>query len=608
MRLSAVYSALIAEVEQFGGSVIGFAGDAMMCWFGSEDRGLGSGATAVGCGFGMQRAIQSFPELGLKVAVTSGDARRFVVGDPEIQKLDVLAGATVARASTGEHQANKGDVVLDEATANALGAAVVVKDWRRDEESGVKFAVVNLGTGIRGQGSPTPIPKPLSPDVLQSWVHDTVYERETSGQSAFLTEFRPCVALFIRFTGIDYDSDSAESELGAFIHQVQRIASRYDGTLMDITVGDKGSYAYVNFGALAAHEDDARRAVKAALELRNDTELQLQIGITQGLMRVGAYGGTTRKTFGALGDDVNLAARLMTTANAGEILLSGRVHKSVRDDFTLEPRSPLLMKGKAEPLPVFAVTGKRQQRAIRLQEPKYALPMVGRKNELQVINGRLDLAAEGNSQVVAIVAEAGLGKSRLVAEVIRSARRKALSAMAAPVNPMRFIRRIKHGKVFGRRSSMLTRTNRCESRCAGWKGRSRAGAPTRVDAMPLLNVVLDLNIPENDFTQNLEPKIRQSALHALLEDCLKAAAKDGPLLIMIEDLHWIDALSHDLLEQLAKALAKYPVCFVLAYRPPQPVRLEAPRLEALPQFTKIELYELTMAEAESAIRAKLRTV
>ncbi len=82
-----------------------------------------------------------------------------------------------------------------------------------------------------------------------------------------------------------------ESELGAFIHQVQRIASRYDGTLMDITVGDKGSYTYVNFGALAAHEDDARRAVKAALELRNDTELQLQMGITQGLMRVRRMAG-----------------------------------------------------------------------------------------------------------------------------------------------------------------------------------------------------------------------------------------------------------------------------------------------------------------------------
>jgi len=132
-------------------------------------------------------------------------------------------------------------------------------------------------------------------------------------------------------------------------------------------------------------------------------------------------------------------------------------------------------------------------------------------------------------------------------------------------------------------------------------------APSRVDAMPLLNVVLDLSIPENDFTQNLEPKIRQSALHALLEDCLKAEAMDEPLLIVIEDLHWVDALSHDLLEGLVKVLANYRVCFVLAYRPIQMERLRVsvPRLEALAQFTKIELHELTHAEAESAIRAKL---
>jgi predicted ATPase len=130
-------------------------------------------------------------------------------------------------------------------------------------------------------------------------------------------------------------------------------------------------------------------------------------------------------------------------------------------------------------------------------------------------------------------------------------------------------------------------------------------APERIEAMPLLNVVLDLHIPENEFTQNLEPKIRQSALHALLVDCLKAAAQDEPLLIVVEDVHWIDALSHDLLEQLARALADYAVCFVLAYRPPQLARLEAPRIEALPQFTHIKLHELTPAEAESAIRAKL---
>jgi tetratricopeptide (TPR) repeat protein len=137
------------------------------------------------------------------------------------------------------------------------------------------------------------------------------------------------------------------------------------------------------------------------------------------------------------------------------------------------------------------------------------------------------------------------------------------------------------------------------------EGEIEARAPSRLEALPLLNVVLDLDIPENDFTKNLEPRLRQSALHALLEDCLKEAATDEPLLIVIEDLHWIDALSHDLLEGLAKALENQRVCFVLAYRPPQLERLQVPRLEDLRQFTRIQLHELTEVEAEGAIRAKL---
>jgi predicted ATPase len=277
----------------------------------------------------------------------------------------------------------------------------------------------------------------------------------------------------------------------------------------------------------------------------------------------------------------------------------------VTDQFAFEPRPPLPMKGKAEPLPVFAVTGERKQRAIRLQEPTYALPMVGRAQELQLINDRLDLVANGQSQVIGIVAEAGLGKSRLVAEVIRNARRKGFvgfggACQSDGVHTPYLAWKSIWGTFFDVDPDMPLR-----KQMRMIEGEIEDRAPDRLEAMPLLNAVLDLNIPENDFTKNLEPKIRQSALHALLEDCLKVQARDEPTLIVLEDLHWIDATSHDLLEGLAKALANYAVCFVLAYRPPQLERLQAPRLEALPQFTRVELRELTAAEAESAIRAKL---
>ena len=124
-------------------------------------------------------------------------------------------------------------------------------------------------------------------------------------------------------------------------------------------------------------------------------------------------------------------------------------------------------------------------------------------------------------------------------------------------------------------------------------------------AIPVLSPLLDIPIEDNAFTGALEPKDRRNVLTAILEECLKSAAAEAPLLVVLEDLHWIDALSHDLLETLARVSAKLPVCFVLAYRPPETVRLLAPRVESLPFFTLVTLDKLTAAEAEQLIRAKL---
>ena len=617
-HLAAVYTALIAEIERYGGSVIGFAGDAVLCWF--DDANGPAAPRATACAFALQEVMRSFSSIPLpnrktaaltvKVAIATGAARRFVVGDPSVQRLDLLAGATVARTSIAEHLAQKGDVLLDEATANGLGSSLTIKEWRNDSESGERFAVV---TGFAGEATALALPTSLRPPAaskLQAWMHRAVYEREQFGQESFLTEFRPCVAVFVRFIGIDYDSDSAENQLDTFIQQVQKTAEKYEGILMDITIGDKGSYAYINFGTLTAHEDDVRRAVKVALELKQaarelDFLAPLQFGITQGTLRVGAYGGATRKTFGALGDDVNLAARLMTTAAPDEILLSGHAHKAVENQFAFEPRPPLLMKGKAEPLPVFAVTGERQQRAIRLQEPTYALPMVGRQNELHLIQDKLDLAANGQAQIIGIVAEAGIGKSRLVAEVIRSARTKGFVGYGGACQSDGINTPYLAWKSIWQAFFDVDPSAPLKKQLRNLDGELEDRVPERAQALPLLGIMLNLDIPDNDFTKTLEPKYKQSALRALLENCLHAAANDEPLLIVIEDLHWIDALSHDLLEALARGLSDCRVCFVLAYRLPQLQRLQAPRLEAMPNFTRIELHELTQAEAEQAIRAKL---
>ena len=607
-QINAVYTALIAEIERYGGSVISFAGDAVMCWFDEKEEGKRkkpqTAALAVACALAMQTAMSHFPELGLKIAVATGPARRFVVGDPQIHYVDTLAGATVSRTALGEQLAHKGEILVDEATVKLLDTAVTLSAWREDAATGDRFALIShLANTVALP--PQPEVPALEPAQLQTWLHQPVYEREMAGQGSFLTEFRPCAVLFVRFVGIDYDSDKAIAQLDAFIQLLQQVAARYEGALLQLTIGDKGSYTYINFGALQAHEDNSRRAVKAALELNEVTPLTLQIGIAQGMMRVGVYGGVSRHTYGAISDDVNLAARLMSHAAPGEILVSERVQSATAADFAFVAHTAVQFKGKAKPVPIFAVAGQHQRRAIRLQEPAYALPMVGRQTELQQIEAKLALAAAGQSQIIGIVAEAGLGKSRLVAEIIRAARQKGFvgyggacqsDAISTPYHVWKSIWQAFFNVDPEMPLPQLLRHLEDE---IGER------APWRVAAMPLLNVLLGVKIPENDFTGTLEPKTRQSTLHALLEDCLKGAAQAEPLLIVIEDMHWMDALSHDLLAQLAQAMTTLPICFVLAYRPPQLARLAAPRLEGLPQFTRLELSALTASEAEQAIRAKL---
>jgi class 3 adenylate cyclase len=117
-QINSVFSALIGEVERFGGSVISFAGDAIICWF--DENACQSAVRAVGCAQAIQNAMQASPELSVKIAVSTGPVQRFTVGDPDIHIFDTLAGATITRLATAEHLARPAEILLDEATIATL--------------------------------------------------------------------------------------------------------------------------------------------------------------------------------------------------------------------------------------------------------------------------------------------------------------------------------------------------------------------------------------------------------------------------------------------------------------------------------------------------------
>lgn len=614
LHLNAVYDALIGEVDAWGGSVIAFAGDAITCWFGGDD-----GLRATACGLAMQSAMQRLAvvrlgdgrevTLAVKVSVAAGPARRFVTGDAHIRLLDVLAGRTLERMALAAAATGRGEVVLDEPTAAALRDQLEFAHSQAPDRAGVRYAVV---AGLRGgltRFGVLPLPT-LSDELTRPWLIPAVYDRLRAGLGEFLTELRPAVACFVKFDGLDYDGDDAAGEkLSRFVAWIQELLEPFEGFLLDINVGDKGSYLYYAFGAPVAHEDDSLRALRVAVLIRQAPRefpfiRLIQLGVNRGTMRTGAYGSQRRRTYGVLGDDVNLAARLMEKATAGQVLVSGKVQADCAGEFTWESLPNLQAKGKTAPVAVFGLRDTVERRLVASGSDGH-LPMVGRRAELAQLEARLELAAAGQGQVVGITGEAGMGKTRLIAEVVGLAGRRGFTAYAG------------EGQSFGTNTSYLAwqevwqRFFRVDSRAP--LGRQLESIEQQLDTYspslrvraPLLGSVLSLPLPDNELTRHFDAKLRKSSLEALLVECVRHEAQRGPVLIVIEDAHWLDPLSRDLLESLARAVAGLPVLILVAYRPPEVPAAHRPALGGLPQFSEVTLADLPREEAEALLDLRL---
>jgi len=619
--LNQVYDALIARVHTYGGCVIGFSGDAITCWF-DGDTALRASA----CALEMQAAMPALNAalqdlllragrpLALKTSLACGEVRRFLVGDPEHGYIDVMAGALLDRLAAADHLTGKGEVLIDPAAAAELGDQARIAEWRTDSQSQMRCAVLD---GLRVEVPPAPWPPlqqgAITPEQIRPWLPGAVYRRLVDGQGDFLAELRPAAALFLRFSGLDYEAAGSRGQLDDFIRQVQEVIARYDGTLIQLTIGDKGSYLYAVFGAPLAHEDDPLRAAAAAVDLRRIAAgipgLQpVQIGLTWGRMRTGAYGSPLRRTYGVLGDQTNLAARLMQAAQPGEIYASQEVVQATGEFAVWQALPPLQVKGVSEPVPVFRLESLQEIPAARLQHAVDSLPLVGRAAELALGLERLALAKAGRGQVLGVCGEAGIGKSRLIAELSARAAAQGFTVLGGECQS------------YGTDSSYLVWQGivwglfdlqpgwSAEQLAAALHERLAALDPDLVARLPLLGDVLNQPLPDNELTRSLDPKLRKTARESLVVDCLRLRAQAGPLLLVLEECHWLDPLSQDLLVELVRLAAGLPLVVLLGYRlPPSRPSPVAP-IADLPHFKEITLSPFNSEEAQRLIELKMETL
>jgi adenylate cyclase len=573
--LNLVYDVIIDCVHDFRGSVISFAGDAITCWMDGDD-----GLQAVSCGLAMQRAMQEFAEIrtpagtavtiSITVAVAAGPARRFCVGTPTIRLIDALAGQTVVRLAAAEHQAKQGEVIVDMETADALKDGVRLGAIRTDPDSRDSFGVVS---SLRQETALSPWPAldadAISLEEIRRWLQPSVYERIRRGLEEFLAELRPTVALFLRFSGIDYDTDEeAGQKLDTYIRWVQATVERYGGTLVDLNIGDKGSYLYINVGAPVSHENNAELAALMALALLQPPDNLAfidphQIGIGQGRMRAGVYGGANHRTYGVLGDEVNLAARLMMEAEPGQILVSQAAQESIKEAFVFEPLPAIRVKGKRDPVTIYSLLGVERDRQ---EQAAHALPMVGRTEQLAQLEQLLADVAQNQGQIVGLVGEAGIGKSRLVAEVLRLVKERGWESHLGACESYGQNSSYLVWRPIWRNLFALDPAASVEEQIEVVSKQVADLDPQWIARIPLLDVVLQLPIPDNDLTRSLDAKVRKTSLHALLVDLLLALTDSKPTLIVLDDCQWMDPLSAELLHDVGHGIRDKHICLLLVSR------------------------------------------
>jgi class 3 adenylate cyclase/tetratricopeptide (TPR) repeat protein len=559
--LGTYFAALAAQIHRYGGSVDKYIGDAVMAVFGLPQPRTDDAARATHAALGMIDAIARENatlekrygiRLSLRVGLNTGE-----LVAPETGEL-TLMGDVVSVAEGMEAAAPLNTALMSESTFIATRGR-----FRTEDGPAVK---------VKGRAEAAPSHRPIASAVAP--VADTVVpgrERSASLQVSsdredVLREERKVVSVLfadVVVTSGRLGPDVIRPVLNAYFGDVAREIQHYGGTI-DKYVGDA---VMAVFGAPVSHDDDGARAIAAGLgiqsalarrnpdlEREHGVRLAARVGVNTGEVVAGLLHGEV-PAYTVTGDAVNTAQRIESAAQPGEVLASEASRDLARHAFVYEAVAPLTLKGKAQPVPAFRVV-RRERRA----SPREGTPLVGREDELARLRALLASALGGTSRLAHLHGEPGVGKTRLVGELLNAmpreaARLRARCASYEVDTPYALVADIL------RRSAGLSVTAEEEAvRAALSSALSDLPADERAAALAVFLEVLGFAA-----ASALTPEAKRRLIVARLRAFLERRARAG-LAVVLEDLHWLDPASADALREVTAAMAQAPCLFLTTSR------------------------------------------
>jgi len=426
--------------------------------------------------------------------------------------------------------------------------------------------------------TPTPAPRFPSPrDHTPKHLADKILATRSSIEG----ERRTVTVLFADAAGFTPISERLGEEQvyslmqGCFARMMDAV-HRHDGTVTQF-LGD-GIMAL--FGAPIAHEDSPRRAVAAALEMqaalagyaaevkkRHHIECRFRAGLNTGPVVVGKISDNLDMDYTALGDTVNLAARMAELAEPGAVYLTANTHRLVENYFECENLGALEIKGKSQRVTTYKAVQEKQVRT-RLEAAAYRglTPFTGRERELQMLEGFLKQTKDNQGQVVFVSGEAGIGKSRLILEFKQAVRNDNICWLEG------------HCSSYGKNIPYLPIIDIIKENFRVKESDNNANIIQRVDDRVIeWDDAAQRNVPHLKYMLNVDPgdptvaALDSTARRAGILDSIRALfmqeSRHRVLVAVVEDLQWIDEQSEQALAALFSVISSAPVLLILSHRP-----------------------------------------
>jgi len=626
--INGLFTELVHILFDHGGDLLKFGGDALLGLFSAEsDEEMATGALrAAQAALAMQRVMQqqkfaaisvmgSTHALKIKCGISAGPYFAAHIGThPRLDEgrrgtmAYVTTGHTVNEAEEAEEHANPGEVVMTRQTYDLIQGKIEVGPVTKtpDENYCLVCSAPELAEAIpRSDLVEPPDGDVMSQitylvdrlDRLTPYLSEELISRLVTDPGARIApDHRLVAVMFANYKGIsDLIADLGQTEpevitqqLNSYFVQMAEVVERYEGTLARMDQYAVGDRLVIFFGAPRAHEDDSVRAVYTALEMQEAAQkffsalrttsgvyrFEQRIGINTGHLFAGNVGAPDfRQEYTLMGDDINMAARLMSRAGWQDIFISKRTRDDVAPFFDLEDKGELQVKGKQIRIATFKVLKRKETvgptRGLAFGDS----PLTGRDDSLEMLRQCGTLLLKGRGQIVSVVGNSGLGKSRLTREMKRwlLAQPGAEQLRWVEARALSFSEQMSYWMATQLLRSLLGVTLDANENdtlfILGQRTRELLGKDATMEVVPYLAYMMGLPLGEEwAWVKGLDPKVRQKQIFWAAGKLLMASAQQHPAVIVLDDLHWADEASLALVESLLEVTDQAPVMFHLIFR------------------------------------------